>query len=506
MRKQRELGIEDYLRMFWRRRWLVIIPATLGTLLGFSLCLVLPPRYTSHTTVLVQRPTVPDSYVKPVLSEDLSQRLASMKEQILSSTHMQELIARFGLYAQDIRGVPTEQLVVRLRNAIKVSSMNPMPGTRSMELPGFTVDVTLGEARLAQQICAEITSMFMQQNLELRQMEAEETTEFLAKQLEEAKAKLDDQDAKLAEFQSRYLGELPEDEKTNLTLLMGVNPELEATTQALNQARQDRTFTESMLSEQLAALKSSVEGENPETLPERLASLQNQLSSLRGHYTERHPDIVKLKGDIAEIQNKIRDGATQTAQENEKTPAIPIYEPPQIQHLRAQLHQIDQTIAQKTQEQAELQRRIKLLQGKIQQSPVIEQQFKALTRDYQSALDFYNELLKKQNESEMATELERHQRGEQFRILDVASLPQRPSFPKRWMFTLSGLGTGLILGLGMVQLAESRDKSMRSKGDVEFYLEVPVLGVLVAVAPMSRKKEKRESPNRSALLARQLHS
>ncbi len=272
----RELTFEDYVVILRRRRWLLIIPTILGAAAGYLLSLVLPSQYTSHTMVLVEQPAVPDSYVKPVVSEDLDQRLSSMQEQILSRTRLQNLVERFGLQGKDANRVPMEELVKQLGKSITVTPMKPMAGTRSQELPGFYVDVTMKDARLAQQICTVITSMFMEQNLHLRQQQAEDTTQFLAKQLDEAKAKLDDQDAKLAAFQSRNIGELPEDDKTNLALLMGMTPQLEVATQALQQAQQDKAFAESLLSQQLAAWKSSKEGQDPQTLEQHLKDLQNQ--------------------------------------------------------------------------------------------------------------------------------------------------------------------------------------------------------------------------------------
>jgi len=494
----RELTFEDYVAILRRRRWLLIIPAILGAAAGYLVSLVLPSRYTSHTMVLVEQPAVPDSYVKPVVSEDLNQRLASMQEQILSRTRLQDIVERFGLQGKDANRAQMEEQVERLRKSITVTPLNPMAGTRSLELPGFYVDVTMGEARLAQQICTVITSMFMEQNLHLRQQQAEDTTRFLAKQLDGAKAKLDDQDAKLAAFQSRYMGELPEDEKANLTLLTGMNPQLEAATQALHQAQQDKTFAESLLSQQLAAGKSSKEGQDPQTLEQHLKDLQNQLHSLEGHYTEDHPDVVKLNNDIAQVQKKLADAAKQVhAQPNEQQVRVAVNESPEIQQLRARLHQIDLTASQKAQEQEKLQRQIRILQSRIQSSPIVQQEFKALTRDYQTALNFYNELLKKRNESEMATELERHKQGEQFRVFDPPSLPERPSFPNRRFFGLGGLGAGLALGLGVVQLTEWRDKSIRIKRDVEIYLGVPTLALL----PLIGASREKQNGNRNVVAA-----
>lgn len=503
----RELTFEDYAAILRRGRWLILIPALLGAVAGYALSLCLPKKYTSHTTILVEQPTVPDSYVKPVVSEDLNQRLASMQEQILSRTRLQHLVEQFGLYKTGVEQAPMkalvkrplhktdggqaamEDLVEQLRKSIKVTPLSPMAGTGSQELPGFDVDVTVEEARLAQQICAEITSMFMEQNLRLRQQQAEETTQFLGKQLDDAKAKLDEQDAKLAAFQSRYIGELPEDEKTNLTLLTGMTPQLEAATQALNQAQQDKAFTESFLNQQLATWQSSRGGQNSQTLEQQLKDLQNQLLSKQGHYTEDHPDVVKLKNDIALVQKKLADASTQVhAQPNEQQVRVATNEPAEIQQLRARLHQVDLTIMQRAREQAELQRQIKILQGRIQSSPMIQQEFKALTRDHQTALDFYNDLLKKRNESQMATELERRQQGEQFRVLDPPNLPERPSFPKPPLFALGGLGSGLALGLGLVRLTEWRDKSIRTKRDIEIYLRVPALALIPLSGPSREKK------------------
>jgi protein tyrosine kinase modulator len=491
MALRRELTFEDWLTTLHRRRWLVIIPAVLGAVAGYALSLYLPKKYTSHTSILVEQPTVPDSYVKPVVSEDLGQRLASMREQILSRTRLQHLVEQFGLYKTDAiaKRVPMEDLVEQLRKSIKVTPLSPMAGTRSVELPGFDVDVTMREARLAQEICTEITSMFMAQNLRLHQEQTEETTQFLAKQLEDAKAKLDDQDTKLAAFQSRYMGELPEDEKTNLTLMTGMAPQLEAVTQSLNQAQQEKAFTESLLSQQLAAWKSSPDGENPQTLEQQLSNLQKQLSSLKGRYKEKHPDIVSLKENIAELKRKIAEDAStqdqgQLSKRNERAPVI---ESAEIQQLRAQLHQIGVTIDLKRHEQEQLQKQIRVYQGRLQLSPAIQQEFKSLTRDYQTALDFYNDLLKKRNESQMATDLERRQQGEQFRVLDPPSLPERPSFPNRPLFGLGGLGVGLAFGVAIAHFSELHDKSLRTKRDVETYLGVPTLAVISSMSPATTK-------------------
>ncbi len=528
----RELSVEDWLAIVRRRLWWLLIPAILCAVAGFFLSLVLPKQYTSHTRVLVEAPIVPDSYVKPVVSDDLNRRLASMQGEILSRTRLQHLVEQFGLYkdvnqpplellvnrllsrtrlqhlvaqsgpSKDANQVPMEVLVDRLQKSIEVTPLSPTPGTLSPALLGFNIDVTLGQARLSQQVCTEITSLFMEQNLRRREQQAEDTTQFLAKQLDDAKAKFDEQDAKLTTFQNQYVGAQPEDEQTNLTLLAGLTPQLEAVTQDLNQALQTKAFAESMLSQQLAAWKSA-DGRSPQTLQQQLSDLQNQLPLLQARYTDKHPAVLKLEEGIAELQKRIQDappqGQSQSISQEPKASAV---EPLQIQEFRAQLHQADLTISQRKKEQEQLQHQIKVLQGRIQLSPTVQQEFKALTRDYQTALNFYNELLKKRDEAQMATELERRQQGENFRVLDPPSFPERPSFPSRRLFTLAGLAAGLGLGAGLAYVAESRDKSLRKLQDVEVYLGLPTLAVIPSMESARRKDIVAHMVARSELPAR----
>jgi len=271
--------VKRILRNYW---WILPIAIIGCGSLGFLLATVLPKRYTSETLVLVDQPTVPTEFVKPVVTEDLNHRLASMQEQILSRTRLQPIIEKFGLYPA-LRGkVHIEELVDRLRTAVLVKPMDAMPGTGNHSLPGFYVDVTFDNPQTAQQICTEITSMFMQQNTREREQQATQTTSFLSDQLEEAKKKLDAQDQRLAAFKRQYLGSLPEEEQTNLNLLTSMNSQLEANVQALSRAQQDKAFNESLLSQQEANATVLMPGaqNSSETPDQQLNALEDQSALL----------------------------------------------------------------------------------------------------------------------------------------------------------------------------------------------------------------------------------
>jgi polysaccharide chain length determinant protein (PEP-CTERM system associated) len=474
-----QIAPEDAKRVLRRYWWVLPITIVGCGAIAILLAMVLPKKYTSQTLILVQQPTVPSDIVKPVVTEDLNHRLASMQEQILSRTRLEPIIGKFGLYPEDRGKVHIEDLVERLRASIAVTPLVSMPGTQNQSLPGFYVNVTFNDPQLAQQICTEITSMFMEQNAHALEQQAARTTSFLSQQLDEAKAKLDEHDAKLAQFKRQYLGSLPEEAQANLSLLMGMNSQLEANTQALSRAQQDKAFNESLFNQQQANLEVAQKqaGHDPETLEQQLNALQDQLTVLQAHYTAEHPDVIKMKNSIEELKKRMAEEA-KTDPSGSGNAQTPRSEPPQMQQFRAKLRQDELNIADLTKRQAQIQNQIGVLQARVQASPVVEQQFKEMTRNYQSALEFYNELLKKRDNSAMATDLQHQQEGEQFRVLDPPSLPDKPSFPKKPYFLGGGLGAGLALGVGILALIAIRDTSIYTERDVELCLRLPVLGMI----------------------------
>lgn len=476
MTLQRQLNFEDWMGILRRRKWQIILPTIVGTVGGLVVSFALPRRYTSHTRVLVEAPVVPSDIVKPVVSDDVSRQLASMQGEILSRNHLQNLIQDDHLYQKDWNKVPMEVLVERLQKSINVAPMAPTPGTMTSDVLGFNIDVTLDNAKVAQDVCTQIASMFKDENSLRREQVSESATQFLANQLADAKAKLDDQDAKLATFQNQYLGAQPEDQQTNLSMLASLNPQLEAVTQDLNQAEATKAFAESMLNSQLAALKST-NGDDPQNYQQQLTDLQNQLVKLRGQYTDKYPGVIEVQGEIADLQKKMQAPATPASVSQAKTPDL-ASEPVQVQQSRAEVNQAETTIAEKQKEQAQMQEQIKTIQGRIQMSPNVQEQYSALTRDRQTAQDFYNNLLKEHDDAQMATDLERRQESENFRILDPPSLPEAPSFPNRGLFALGGLLVGLGFGGGLMRFGEMRDKSLRKSRDVELLLGVPTLAII----------------------------
>ncbi len=494
----RQLGMEDYLGMLRRQKWWIIIPALIAPALGFLVSYAIPAKYTSTSAVLVEGQQIQG--VAPIVTADLIQRIITMEQQILSTNRLKPMVEKLGLAKRDDAA---EGLMADIRNNLSIQPMSAdlaksaaaaapatkkKPGSTQPDFAGFNVSYTASNPRLAQQLCNELTSMLLQQNLIERERVAQSSTTFFARQLDEAKTTLDQYDAKLAAFKRQYLGQLPGDEDSNLRILMGLNSQLDANVQSLNRAQQDKTFAESTLAQQLTAWKASLNTTSPQALDQQMTALQNQLLQAESRYTQDHPDVIKLKRDVAELRKKIEE-ANNTHVTEEETQKASASEPPEIRQLRLQIHQYEQIISQATRDQGRLQQQIVSYQSKVAISPTVEEQYKQLTRDYDTAQKTYQDLLAKRSASETTQDVEKSQLGEQFELLGLADLPDAPSFPKRWLFAAGGLGAGLALGFGLALLFELKDDSIRTEPDVEAVLELPTLIALPWVGPNEERDD-----------------
>ena len=367
--QQREWTPADYIAMV-RRRWvLILIFALIGPPLGYGISRFLPNRYTSEELVLIEPPNVPESFVPQVDIGSIGQRLGSMQQQILSRASLEPIVQKFGLDSGDPKKVSTDEVIQQLQKAIDVTAVRPIIETGDRYLPGFSVDVTWGDAHTAQAVCTEVTSMFIQDNLRIKQEHAEQTTQFLSTQLVQAKADLDAQDAKLAAFKGRYIGSLPDDEEKNLNLLTGLTSQLDAANQALGRAQQDKSFAQSMLTQQVAAWEATQNGGDPSSLEQQLAAMRGQLASLQLKYTDDYPDVIKAKSEVARLEKKLEESANaKPAPDSPKVPKSSV-EPAQITQWRTQIHTLDQLIAEKTREQEQIKSTDRALSGPCAREP-----------------------------------------------------------------------------------------------------------------------------------------
>jgi polysaccharide chain length determinant protein (PEP-CTERM system associated) len=493
----RKFDLQDYVGILRRRHWAVIAPVVICPVLAYAATLVLVPKYVSTSLIFIDRPKVPEDVVKPMTTGDLIERITAIEEQVLSRTRLEPLLTKYGLQANN--QAVTDEAIDGLRKAIVIAPAEFTNGLAAGErepIPGLSISCTARSAWMAQEECTDITSMFIEASLEQMQQLEQGTTDFLSAQLTDSKRALDGEDAKLAAFKSQNLGRLPDDQETNLRVLLDHNAELDAATEALDRATQDRSYAQSLLQQALGSWGAGVVPTltGPDALQARLVKLQQDLSAMELQYTSSYPDVARLKAQINDLKKQIADrpSADTKAADKPDTKLQGGFEPPQIQQLRTQIHEDDEIIRTRTEEEARLKTEIGEYEQKLQLSPVVEEQLKNLTRDHETALHFYNDLLAKRSQSEMETALERREQGERFRLLDPPNLPVEPDFPKRSLFLAGGLAGGLAVGLALALLLESFDKSIQDERDIEVLLKIPNLATLPSVK--SLKGWKSDSP------------
>jgi polysaccharide chain length determinant protein (PEP-CTERM system associated) len=482
MIQNRELTMDDYLAMLRRRAKVILIPALLAPLVGFLVSYAFAPKYTSRALILVEGQKVPETMVQPVVSQDLAARVATLEQQVLSQTQLEPVVKKVypNKNSQEVAEVIDsirENMTVEpvVTDLAEIGRRRPGQGS---SVPGFYVNYSAPSPRDAQQICNELTSLIVNENLKQVAAAASGTSEVLTRGIEDAKSNLESLGANLAAFKKQYVGQLPDDQENNLKILMGLNSQLDANTQTLNRAQQDKSYTESMLAQQLAAWQSSGNATNPQTLEKQLSDLQSQLLQLKANYTDDHPDVIKAKADIAGVKKKLAEvnaASSDPANASDKASAS---EPPEIKQLRLQVHQYSEMISATTRDQKRLQQEIGAYQGRVSLSPAIEEQYKQLTRDYDNAQKTYQDLLSKKSTADLTVKMNNQSEGERMFPLNPANLPDTPSFPNRLLFAAGGLGAGLALGLGLTMWLELRDNSIRTEADAEASLELPMLVAL----------------------------
>jgi len=487
---------EVILRIFIRRLPVIAAFVAFGSIAAIAVSKVLPNKYRSETVIMLVRSRVPDSYVKTTVTEEISDRLSTLQEQILSRSRLERIILDLNLYSELRSRLPMEDVVQRMRAHILVKT----EGKES-----FRVSFESGDARTAQKTAERLASLFIEENLRDRENLAESTNQFLESQLADAKRRLVEHEKKLEEYRRRYSGQLPSQLTANLQAINNAQLQLQAVSETINRASERRLLIERQIAdaeslpaaaipiEQTAPVASS-DGPLPMTTAQQLEAAQSRLNAFRMRYTPDHPDVKALERTIAELQAKAADEAKHASAPAPKpmTPAEAARQK-RIRDLQAELAVIDHQIAAGHDEEARLKARIGEYQGKVDVVPTRESELVELTRDYGTLQATYDSLLKKKEESKLAANLERNQIGEQFKIIDPASLPERAYNRKTRLMVLGGgSASGLILGVLMIAFLEYRDSSFRREEEIVKVLTLPVL----ALVPLMISEEELQTARR----------
>lgn len=469
---------EEYWRILQRRRWWILLPLFVcwGVIWGVSW--VLPVTFRSEALIIVEQQEVPEQYVVPNISVSLQDRLQSMTQQILSRTRLQSTIDRFRLYPKRrlLSGVfGPDDPVEQMRKDINIELVEA-PGHPG-ELRAFKIAYSASSRELAQRVNSELTSLFIDENLKSQQQQSENTTAFLESQLSAARAQLQEQEEKVRTFKAKHFGDLPSQLETNVQILSGLQAQLNNNQRALDAAKQQKLYLESLLQQYGRAqgdLGSDGLSESSEqSLDKELLDLRTRLADARSRYTESYPDVVALKEKLAETE-KLKTQIADEVIASRKSSTLGVagsdielasVSAPVMQ-VRSQLKANQLEISNYEQHASDIESQIATYRSRLNLTPETEQELADISRGYDESKANYNSLLQKQNQSQLATSLEQRQQGEQFRIIDPPSLPTKPSSPNHLLISGIGLVVGTVMSLGLIAVLELKDHRVWCENDL----------------------------------------
>lgn len=483
----RTYNFDDYMEILRRRVWYIIIPF-LVIAVGTVLYAMFAPRlYKASTLVLVTPQKVPESFVAPTVTSRIEDRLQSISQEVMSRTRLEQVINEFGLYRDESKNRPREEIVELMQKDIKVE----LPSQK--EKGYFTISYIGKDPNTVTTVANRLASLFIEENLRFREQQAVGTTEFLASELTTKKAKLEELETAVTQYKRQHMGELPEQRDTNLRILEQLQNQYQRVGENLRAAQDRKLFLQkqladlelpitspetismrrdSRLSSSSFSSSSAYPSANPQvtgTYASQKDSLMKQLDELRSKYTESHPDVIVTKKKLADLELK------------KDTDTYNVKNDPRYKEFKNQLIATDLEIKRLQGDDASIGAQMSRYRARIENVPSREQEMTSLSREYENTKETYNNLLKKSQDAQQAENLERRQKGEQFRVVDPARIPEKPFSPDIPKVLLIGFVISIGCSLGSAIIREQLDRSFHDAGDVEVTLGLRVLATIPTI-------------------------
>lgn len=478
--------LDEYLEILRRRMWYIIIPFVL-VMVGASIYAIIAPReYKASTLVLVSPQSVPEDFVHATVTSRVEERLQSIAQEVMSRTRLETIMTEFRLYEKERKNLSKEEVVELMRKNIQVE----LP-TKKDERGSFAISFINDNPNTAMAVANRLSSLFIEENLKIREQQASGTTEFLTNELAASKAKLDQMEASVTQYKRRFMGGLPEQRDTNLKILDQMQNQNQRISESIRAAEDRKLFIQKQLTDMdmpasmpvaagsgkdsQSSIKpsltqkdagSAVAADSGGTYETKKDKLKRELEDLRTKYTDNHPDVLAMKKKLADLEK------------NKYTYDNDIKSDPRYKELKNQLMITSLEIKRLHDESASVSAQINKYMGRVEQTPAREQDMAAMLREYESTKVAYETLMKKSQGAEQAENLEKRQKGEQFKIIDPARVPEEPFSPNIPKILLISLFAGLAGGMALAFIREQMDRSFHDAADVELSLGIKVLATI----------------------------
>jgi polysaccharide chain length determinant protein (PEP-CTERM system associated) len=459
----------DLAAAVWRRRkWLAIAVASAGIAAAVTVAASLPDIYRSSATVLVERQQVSEAFVRPSVTAELETRIQTIHQEMMSRARLSDLITKLNLYPELRGAVPVPALVERMRREVKLSLSGVEQMTGRTATIAFNVTYSGRDPATVAAVVNTLVAAYVDENTRSRERQASRTAEFLKAQLDTVKQELAAQERRAGQFKARYTDELPQQLEANISALDRFSTRLRLNGEYQLRALERRDRLDRELRSTPAARTAAAADANSATA--QLERLRTQLVDLRRKYSDRYPDVVRVKGEIAALE---RDVPAEKPVSKE-TAAAPAEDSDRLVAARA-LSDIDKELEGLRQEEKLLRQVIETYEARVENAPKRSDELEQLSRDYATSKDRYDTLLKRYEEAQLAENLEYGKNIEQFRVLDPALPAAQPSAPNRLWLLMMGCVGSLGLAFAAMIVAERLDTTFHTADDLRHFANVPTI-------------------------------
>lgn len=496
---------EDILAIAWRNKWIIVSAVSVLTTAAIVMSLRLTDMYRSETLILVVPQRVPEAYVKTTVTTRVEDRLRSISQEILSRTRLEQIIDDFGLYPQAKAGEtpkPMELVVQEMRDRVHVETVRD---------DAFKISFDADSPRTAMIVTDRLASMFIEENLRDRGVQADGTNSFLESQLDGARRRLVDREQKLEEYRKRNAGELPSQLQSNLQVIESTQNQIQNLNESMNRDRDRRLLLERTLADADSNDSGGSMGTPGGSVSEEMKAIdkldvaRSELRQMLLRLTPQHPDVVAKTKTIVELELKVQESASSGvppaaaptaaagagARNSGPVTGGELVRRARGRQIQIELEKLDEQIKAKEADLKVLRQTMSDYQHRVEAVPGHESELTGLMRDYDTLQKTYADLLAKKENSQMSANLERQQVGEQFKVIDPARLPEKPFSPNRVRLALIAAGLGLFLAIGLTGLLEYRDMTLRTEDEIVRTLILPVIAaipIMTAIADVRRRR------------------
>ncbi|MGH9941242.1 MAG: GumC family protein [Pyrinomonadaceae bacterium] len=494
----------EYARILWKRKWFIVLPAIAVFFAVATVVRRLPSVYQSTTLLIVKASTIPDVIVPQLSDEDLTIRINNIGQKVVSRTSLEPLIIANDLYAAEReRGVPMDLLVEQMKNRDIQIAVNT---SRNDITNGFYISFRAANPRVAQAVTSALSTMYVNEQVNQIAQNAGLTKDLIDQQVEQTKTELDDIDRRRLALMVARSESLPEDSGSLLTRLTGLYDQQKSINDQIAQLRNHRTA----LSGQLGDIRKQIDREvvdvaetitDPKTTREwadysqQESQIETQLDQMLRELTPKNPDVVNLQQQLARVKGKkdalLGEWKSKIA-EKENRLARRAENDPRIKGIEYNLNYVDVELKRQQEQLDQTRGQIAELDGRINKVPGTKVEFEQLNREFESTKRNYDQLVVKQQQVALSTQVAVQQQGESIQVLDPASLPAQPVAPKRAMLMGGGLAAGLALGLLLALVAEvPRLLTIQNVEDARHYTHLPVLAAVPSLMTVREQRRLR---------------